>query len=232
MKANGEGMDDSLTGSDAIDGVYPESVAPAKDSDRSQAVTLSLLDAAVEVFAESGFEAARVAEIARRAGLTTGAIYARWRGKRALLVDAVGHVWPQFADLPAHGSHRPAPETLAALGASLIDAGDAKSRDVLLEAFVSARRDDEFRAAVTRSMEQEADGLRHLVAGGKAQGLIDPEVSARVMVAFLQSLRLGIHLVASASDLDVPRADWERLIARLAAAVIPAAPSGPPASGR
>ena len=37
----------------------------------------ALLAAAAEVFAEKGYEGARVAEIARRAGLTTGAILCR-----------------------------------------------------------------------------------------------------------------------------------------------------------
>jgi AcrR family transcriptional regulator len=48
-----------------------------------------LLDAAAEVFAERGYERAGVAEIARRAGLTTGAIYSRYAGKAELLLDAI-----------------------------------------------------------------------------------------------------------------------------------------------
>ena len=39
-----------------------------------------LLVAATEVVAERGYDRAGVAEIARRAGLTTGAIYSRYRG--------------------------------------------------------------------------------------------------------------------------------------------------------
>ncbi|MEZ5167132.1 MAG: helix-turn-helix domain-containing protein [Acidimicrobiales bacterium] len=37
---------------------------------------------AVEEFTEGGFERAGVAAIARRAGVTTGAIYSRWRGRQ------------------------------------------------------------------------------------------------------------------------------------------------------
>ena len=55
---------------------------------RARDTTERLLDAAVAAFAEHGFEAATVSDIARRAGLTTGAIYARWTGKRDLIVDA------------------------------------------------------------------------------------------------------------------------------------------------
>src|SRR6476661_3001121 len=48
-----------------------------------------LLRSAAEVFAEQGYAGTRVAEIARRAGLTTGAIYSRYRGKAELLADAI-----------------------------------------------------------------------------------------------------------------------------------------------
>ncbi|MCY4423283.1 MAG: helix-turn-helix domain containing protein [Acidimicrobiaceae bacterium] len=223
-------MDETETDPLAIVDVDSDCEGPAASVDRPQAVTTSLLDAAVEVFAEHGFEAARVAEIARRAGLTTGAIYARWPGKRALLVDAVGHVSAQFMDPSVGSSQSHAPETLASLGASLMDVHDAKSRDVMLEAFVSARRDGDFRAAVARSIEQDAERLDEIVISGQDEGSVDPHLSSRSIVAFFQSLRLGMHLVASASDMNVPRADWDALIARLVAAVGPAAPAtGSPA---
>ena len=45
------------------------------------------------MFAEKGYAGAGVAEIARRAGVTTGAIYSRYRGKDDLLAvgDRGGH---------------------------------------------------------------------------------------------------------------------------------------------
>ena len=43
-----------------------------------------LIQAAAEVFAERGYAGAGVAEIARRAGVTTGAIYSRYSGKSVL----------------------------------------------------------------------------------------------------------------------------------------------------
>ena len=48
-----------------------------------------LLDAATEVFLENGYEGTRVAEIARRAGLTTGAIYGNFESKAELLTAAL-----------------------------------------------------------------------------------------------------------------------------------------------
>src|SRR5262249_58690061 len=48
-----------------------------------------LLEAAAAVFAEKGYDRAGVQEIARRAGMTTGAIYGRFRGKAELLRAAI-----------------------------------------------------------------------------------------------------------------------------------------------
>ena len=217
-------MDGAATDIDAIDDVS-ESPGSTEGLSGSQDVTKRLLDAAVDVFAERGFEAARVAEIARRAGFTTGAIYARWRGKRALIVDAVRHSVPQLTHVSSGTVHMPAPETLAVLGSSLMDAPNPQARDVMLEAFVTARRDDDFRAAVSRSIEEEAVHVGEIVSRGKAEGSIDPDLSNRAVVALYQALGLGMHLFVSAESEGghVPRAEWEALIARLVAAVGPAA---------
>ena len=60
-------------------------------------IGLRLLDAAAEVFAERGYEGAGVAEIARRAGVTTGAIYSRFTGKADLLAAALDAAHPRRA---------------------------------------------------------------------------------------------------------------------------------------
>src|SRR5580658_6877328 len=50
-----------------------------------------LLDAAAEVFCEKGYEGTTVSLVARRAGLTTGAIYANFRDKADLLMRTIEH---------------------------------------------------------------------------------------------------------------------------------------------
>ena len=47
-----------------------------------------LVECAVEVFADRGYHAATLSEIAARAGLTTGAVYSTFGSKKALLVAA------------------------------------------------------------------------------------------------------------------------------------------------
>src|SRR6476646_2211225 len=50
----------------------------------------ALIEAAFEEFTAKGYEAATVAGIAERAGVTTGALYAHFAGKLDLLLATVG----------------------------------------------------------------------------------------------------------------------------------------------
>lgn len=52
----------------------------------------ALLDAGLAVFLEAGYSAASLAEIARRAGVGTPAIYRRWPNKADMAMDVVEHV--------------------------------------------------------------------------------------------------------------------------------------------
>ena len=189
----------------------------------SAELTERLLDAAVEVFAERGFEAARVAEIARRAGLTTGAIYARWLGKRDLIVAAIRHTVPQYMRTSSTAAGTPAEELAAALGADPASARSDRVRDVMLEALVSARRDDSFRTAVADAMDDEAARLSEIVSRGQAEGSIDPELSAPAVVALCQSLGLGARLAVAGGTQGgaVEVAEWDALVSRLITSLRP-----------
>src|SRR3954454_12600647 len=63
---------------------------PPRPNDRSRANSrAALIDAAFEEFSTKGYEAATVAGIAERAGVTTGALYAHFAGKLDLLLATV-----------------------------------------------------------------------------------------------------------------------------------------------
>lgn len=56
---------------------------------REQRLDEALLEAGLEVFLERGYHGATFAEIARRAGVGTPAMYRRWSTKAALAIDLV-----------------------------------------------------------------------------------------------------------------------------------------------
>lgn len=58
--------------------------APARQQRRTDRTKARLLDAAREVFAERGYDAASLAEITQRADLGTGTLYLHFRDKRSI----------------------------------------------------------------------------------------------------------------------------------------------------
>lgn len=207
--------------------VMPATGATAKKSAGTvDPTTQQLLDAAIEVFSERGFDKAGVAEIARRAGYTTGAIYSRWAGKRDMLVDAVDLVMSHHLLRLLGGTTLSAPDVLASLGADLVVTDDESSRALLLEAFVTARRDPEFGAVLARQLADEEGRLHAIVASGKRNGDIDPALSTEAIVTLCHAIGLGF-LLRRVVDRPLPAADeWNGLVERLIGAVTPATDQG------
>lgn len=185
---------------------------------RSQEVTRRLLDSAVEVFGERGYEAARVHEVARRCGMTTGAVYSRWPTKLDLFLAVIEYVIPQRMIFMVVGTDMPAVDKFATLGANLLSASGHKFRDLMLEAFVTARRDESLAEMVSRSLDTEASTLTAMVTEGKELGLIDPALSTEAIVLFCQALGLGTHLAVSmeSDTRPAPSTDeWNAVIGRI-----------------
>src|ERR1700681_1371283 len=72
---------------------------------RDRRLDEALLEAGLAVFLEAGYSAASLAEIARRAGVGTPAIYRRWPTKADMAIDVVEHLAEAEA-IPDTGSIR------------------------------------------------------------------------------------------------------------------------------
>lgn len=182
-----------------------------------------LLGAAISEFALRGYAGARVAEIARRAGVTTGAIYSRYRGKAELLIEAID--WASgdefdrlFTDHRFHGRME---DILRVAGRHLIlrEQADSDSEEwipgLLLQAFASARNEPDVQAMLRERMSERHDLLAHVVDAAKAGGGIDPSIDTAAIVTFCHALGLGF-LLLEVLDLPVPEQKaWDGLVDRL-----------------
>jgi len=173
-----------------------------------------LVAAAIEVFREQGYEGARVQDIARAAGLTTGAIYANYRGKAELLLDAItasssAELDALLRDAPHHAPR----DLLESLGSQLLH--HRVDKPLLLEAIVAARRDPTLAALLRERFAERSTILHDVVTRGEHDGSIDPSLDPDALTAFSTTLAMGA-LVARTLDLPVPDPGaWNRLIARL-----------------
>lgn len=192
-----------------------------------------LLAAAAAVFAEKGYDRAGVAEIARRAGVTTGAIYSRFTGKADLLVAALdAHASDDFDALFAdHHFAGHAEDILTVAGSHLVqrsaavDTGSA----LLLEAFVAARRDPAVATLMRTRLTERQTRLRKIIEAAKAGQGIGADLDTDALVAFCHAVGFGF-LLFDAVDAELPDpGPWEQLIAHLVSALaVPPAPSPDP----
>ncbi len=90
---------------------------PHTKRQRVEAKERAILDAAREVFDESGYDGARIAEIARRIGIAEGTVYLYYQNKNALTHALVADLWEGLTLGAREAVHRDAPtlEQLRAL---------------------------------------------------------------------------------------------------------------------
>ena len=180
--------------------------------------------AAIEVFAERGYARAGVAEIASRAGVTTGAIYSRYEGKADLLAeaieDATGH---EFDDLFSdHRFEGRMEDILRIAGSHLVERHEEQTRSrvpgILLESFTAARHEPEVARMLRERMDVRHRRLAEIVEAAKQAGGIDDDVDTEALVTFCHAVGLGF-LLLEVLDGPLPDVDaWEQLIVRLLAA--------------
>jgi AcrR family transcriptional regulator len=190
---------------------------PVPSPDGDDPIRAKLIDAAAEVFAEKGYDGAGVAEIARRAGYTTGAIYGRFTGKAELLLAAIEDRSSSELDtlFNEHTFTGKVTDILTTVGSHLVTHDIDENGALLLEAFVAARRDPEVRRMMQGALDLRGDRLADLVAEAQSTGAIDPALDAEAVVRFCHAVGFGF-LLFRAVELDLPKAGpWEDLIARL-----------------
>ncbi len=166
------------------------------DDSETDRLTHRLLHAAAEVFAEKGYERAGVAEIARRAGVTTGAIYSRYGGKAELLLEAVDHHVPDSID-------------------NILNGGSAASPPTEVLSSLGDRRDPDLADRLRRRVEDVDRRLGKLADEATTEGLFDPGLDEQSVVRLAHAIGFGMLLTRS-MGLELPAAEnWHEVINRV-----------------
>ena len=154
-----------------------------------------VLDAAAEEFADRGFAGARLAEIARRAGFTKGAVYSNFESKQDLFaelfaqrsLDLAGRVLAEIAGLDlADAVGRGG----AAVASALI--ADSEWSLLVLEFGVQAVRDPNIKQAYLRERRNLRGKLVELIADRSREWGVDIDV--RTTALSLTALISGLVL--------------------------------------
>jgi AcrR family transcriptional regulator len=180
-----------------------------------------LVAAAIEVFAEQGYEGARLQDIARAAGLTTGAVYANYRGKAELLFDAIGaRAGAELDGLLHDTASVGARAVLERLGDRLPESR-AAAPSLLLDAVAAARRDDDLAALLRERLGRRESMVAGVIGAAKRDGSVADDVSTDAFARFCTMLATGALVLRSLGIEQPDRDDWHALVARLLDALEP-----------
>jgi AcrR family transcriptional regulator len=193
---------------------YPqlEWVRPAQQA-RSQETRQRLLEAAEELIAEKGVADIPVAEIARRAGLSVGAIYARFRDKAGILRSVRERLWEEVcatADA-ALDPERWAGATISEIAREAIAFMVRVHRErigVLREAMARAPGDPQLGAEIERVVSHICERLTVVLLGRVDEiGHPDPALAAKFGFRLLLGVLKEAILFGTPGAHGIPRSD-------------------------
>jgi AcrR family transcriptional regulator len=203
-------------------------VPPRRLTPKGEATRARLIELAADVFAEEGYTAASIRDLADRSGLSSGAIYGTFRGKADLLAEAVdAAIASEVEALPPAVVRQTLPE---------IDAYQyehapqrARVRALLLEAAVAARSDPNVRERLREAMLPRIDMATEVHEEWRDRAGVDAALDMRALVTLIWSADLGLG-VLDALGVELPDvSSWSDLMRRfLKALEAPDAAPGAP----
>jgi AcrR family transcriptional regulator len=191
----------------------------ARQSDRERSrpsARRALLGAAAAEFASKGYEAATLAGIAKRAGVTTGAVYAHFRSKLELLLEAVGLGTVETFTRRAFGiGKEPAPILAQVLARGLVAAPRGRRDLLLIDALVLARRDPTLAATYRRVIEAHVQAFERTARLGVESGRIDPILPRGELARLVLALAFGVMALRALEEAPPSEATVARLVEQL-----------------
>ena len=177
---------------------------------RSEETRSKIMNAAIEEFCRSGYDAASVSDICKKAGVSKGAFYHHFPSKQALFL-AIMRDWLRGIDTQLFANRtqgKNVPQAIQDMGSTLGVIFQAASGQLpmFMEFMVQASRDKEVWNAVIAPYRQYQQGFSNLISEGKKEGSFRADVEAGEAAWVLISLAVGILLQGV---VDPGAADWE-----------------------
>ena len=216
--------------SESVDTHTVGSNSPRRRRD-PEATTARLLEAAAAEFVEYGYDKAVVSRVARRAGVTVGAVYSRWPTKSEVMVAALDYIFERL--LPERRMNElglvgmTTPEIMELWGMSLLSSNAVQ--DVLIQVFSGARNNPAIQARLQKFLNDQADHVSRLIEKGKHEGFHDPDLSTVAVTLLCQAIGIGTHLLISAGldDRHIPsQQEWASLLTKVVGMVFPSSDDG------
>jgi AcrR family transcriptional regulator len=197
--------------------VGAEATAGTAVEEGEDALRDRLLAAAARVVARQGYEGTKITDIVREAGLSTGAIYGRFRSKNDLIRAAIVERADHAARIGDVAGARVA-DLLARSGR--VTSGALSDVEAMrLEAFVAARREPEVAQALLDATTEWRAAVRPWVDAALEDRTVSVALDPEAVLFFVRTVGLGL-LVQRAAGMTAPDPGaWDVLLAKVIASL-------------
>lgn len=171
---------------------------PRLSAERSQAQRLRLVEAAIGVFAEQGFDATTVDAVCRACGVSKGAVYTYFASKEELFVAASEHVFELRYRALAEGwdeaSRSAGVEALLGAFTRSLLSTDRSFLRLWVEGFLLAARMPALATLKMAYHRRFGDLVVAVLRSAQQTGELDPALDARAASDSLMALADGLML--------------------------------------
>ncbi|MFZ1490637.1 MAG: helix-turn-helix domain-containing protein [Ilumatobacteraceae bacterium] len=163
---------------------------------KGQATRAGIIETATALFSSDGYAAVSIREIAERSGVSSGAIYATFRGKADLLAEAVSvSIANDLEDIGPDVLAQPFAHVVGQQYAHLDDPGRRRLRLLLLQAAAAARTDPEVRERLGDMLRERIGTWTAAHEAWQRDQRVDPSLDMRALVLLLVSADLGMAVL-------------------------------------
>ncbi|MCJ7519017.1 MAG: TetR/AcrR family transcriptional regulator [Anaerolineaceae bacterium] len=179
---------------------------------RSEETISQIMAAAIQLFSHSGYEAASVADICAKAGVSKGAFYHHFPSKQVLFLAIVDQ-WLQGIDTRlflSKDNNETVPQTITRMARTLgfVFQQASGQLPMFMEFMVQASRDQAVWDATIAPYRRYHQQFAKLLEQGKTEGSIKTDVDVQAVSWSLLSLAIGILLQGV---VDPKAADWDKV---------------------
>ncbi|MGC8634085.1 MAG: TetR/AcrR family transcriptional regulator [Candidatus Limnocylindrales bacterium] len=166
-----------------------------------------LIDAAASVFAQRGFDAASLDQVAEAAGFTKGAVYSNFRSKTDLFMGVVERrLEEQISAITRAAANATLAEAIRRLEFASESGGQANFDWLRLvaEFWQFAMRDERARAAMAQQYERARMASARILAEKYAEAGVQPPMPVRDLAILVEAIGIGIGFQAALDPAAVP----------------------------
>lgn len=159
-----------------------------------EAMRVRIMGAAMQTYSEHGFHAAKMADIAKVAGLAKGTLYLYFKSKEALTTALVKWIFQDIEQkMMPHGQAQTLADYMEQIRWALDAPEEARGEtrmffEVLGPSFGSAEVVEEISAFFERIGEYNAHQLQHLIKIGEVRNGVEAQATGRMIASVIDGM--------------------------------------------